>query len=336
MTKRIMWGILAGSLVSLGAQASAQDMAADQAIESLKMGELAATYSAEKVEAATQGASTSQADALMIDMGAITVGDLADPATVSAKLNHFVTDQLDLSENYLGNVSDRNIVERIRMAWDDATVIQDKDVLAKLNGLIASGYTTGYNLLKTSDLSNFDPDLMLRYGHNSIDHAAQLIYLMKSEGFDPKVQFIPKSGAFIHLAEWGEPGPNAVTFDNGLVVNVVVEYNIDFQFETPERRRAFMDLINKYAKKDSEEEPGLIVNAWWQPFYRSYVPADGYEQISENIITLGDYQADLASLKEKAADVATQIRSVDGIGDVETINSWVNPAFYRYMNGDFK
>lgn len=336
MNRRTIWGILAGTVVSFGAQASAQELTSGQAIESLNLSELAATYSVEKTEAATHGESTSQGDALLIDMGVLMVEDLADPATVSMKLDHFVTDQLDLSEHYLGNVSDRNIVERIMMEWEESTVIQDEDVLATLNGLILSGYTTGYNVLNTDDLSNFDPNLLLRYGHSSIEHAVQLLYLMKSEGFDPKVQFIPKSSAFIFLPEWGEPPSSVVTFENGLMINVMVEYNIDFQFETTERRQAFMDLIDTFAKKDSADEPGLIIDSWWQPFYRSYTAMDRYEPISENILTIGKYQADLAALTETAAEMATQFRSVSEIDSVETVEVWVNPAFFRYMNGDFK
>lgn len=336
MNKNMIRATLTAAFVPFGFQAMAQDMNTEQAVEALKLGELAAVYDAEKIERATQGGSQSQADALLIDMGVISADDLADPAAVSEKLGLFVADQQDASENYIGNVSDRNILERLVHTWEDATVIDNDEVMTFLNGLIDKGYTTGYNVVDTEDASHFNPDLMLRYGHSDIQHAIQLIYLMRGEGFDPKVQFIPKSSAFVFLPEWGDPGPNAVTFESGKIVKVVKEYNLDLEFRNAERRDAFMDLINEYAKKDAEDEPGLIFGSWWQPFYRSYIADDDYVMINENIVTIGDYQADLASLPENAAAQAEQIvAAADGFG-VETTDVWVNPAFHRYLLGESK
>ena len=56
---------------------------------------------------------------------------------------------------------------------------------------------------------------MIRYGHNDIDHAAQLIYLLRREGFDPKVQLTPKSSAFLYLDEWGEADYPVTTLKSG-------------------------------------------------------------------------------------------------------------------------
>ncbi|PVA05469.1 hypothetical protein [Thalassorhabdomicrobium marinisediminis] len=324
-------GLLAGVVASFAAQTSAQDMSAQQAIEALNLGALAELY-----ESGAAGPDTSPAEALLIDMGALTSEDLGDSEAASAKLDRFVADLQDRSESYIGNVSDRNIVERVLKAWDEATVIEDEAVLGLLNGLVDQGFMTGYNVLDTADLSNFDPELMLRYGHSSIDHAVQLLYLMKREGFDPKVQFTPKSSAFVFLPEWGEPPASVVTFDSGTMVNVMVEYNLDFEFSSVERKQAFMDLINDYAKRDDEDEAGLIIDAWWQPFYRSYVPMDRYEPLSENRVQIGGYQADIVTLPADAAPMVEKIATVDGVGEVSTTEIWVNPAFYRYMVGDFK
>lgn len=336
MGRHFSAAIMATTFAFIGTLVAAQQMTSQDAVESLNLGELAAIYSEERVRLATGGESTAQADALLIDIGVITADDLNDPDVLAGKLTRFVADQQDRTENYIGNVSDRNIVERVMMVWDDATVIQDESVLSLLNGLIADGYTTGYNVFDTADLSDFDPDLMLRYGHSSIGHAAQLLYLMKIEGFDPKVQFTPKSSAFIFLPEWGDPPSSVVTLDDGLMVNVMVEYNLDFEFQTVERKQAFMDLINAYAKRDDENETGLILDAWWQPFYRSYVPVARYEPLVENRIRIGTYQADLVTLPEDAAAMAEQITPVDGIDAFDTVDIWVNPAFHRYMSGDFR
>lgn len=332
MNNNLISAAVAAALVPLASVAFG--MSAEQAIDALELNELAATYSEEKIARVTTGESDSPADALLIDMGVISVEDLAKREILSAKLESFVADYQDASENYIGNVSDRNIVERVLRAYEQATVIQDQDVLDFLSGLIDKGYTTGYNVIDINDSSNFDPDLMLRYGHSDIRHAVQLLYLMGSEGFDPKVQFIPKSSAFVFLPEWGDPGPNVVTFGSGTMVSVVREYNIDFEFETMERKEAFMDLVDEFANKDAADEEGLIYGAWWQPFYRSYTDMAGYVPVSENRVTLGQYQAELLVLPEGAAQQADQIRSTGEGYDVETIDVWVNPDFYRYLNGE--
>lgn len=336
MKRKLINTVVALALFPLATHAFAAEMSTKKAVEALHLNELALTYSQDKIAQATDNKSSSATDALMIDMGVITVQDLSNAANVSSKLSLFVADQMDQSERYIGNVSDKNIVERVVKTWNDSTVIQDVATLAKLNSFIDNGYTTGYNVIDTNDDSKFNPELMLRYGHNDIQHAAQLLYLMKTEGFDPKVQFTPKSSAFLYLPEWGEPNYSVVTLESGKMVSVVKEYNLDFEFQTPERKAAFMDLINQYAKKDSADEKGLIIESWWQPFYRSYTEMADYKVLTENRVIIGDYQADLMSLPENAKKQEKQVRAAAKDMDVIPVKVWVNPSFYRYMHGDFK
>lgn len=314
----------------------ANDVTTRNAVETLSLNELASTYSPEKITNVTGLSTASQADALLVDMGVITPSDLEQTALLSSKLRSFVEDQNDQSERYVGNVSDKNIVERIVKTWNDSTVIQDEKILNQLNRFIDEGYTTGYNVISTQDDSNFMQELMIRYGHNSIQHAVQLLYLMKSEGFDPKVQLTPKSSAFLYLPEWGEPEYPVTTLASGKMVSVVKEYNLDFEFQSKERKNSFMDLINKYAKKDSADEKGLIIESWWQPFYRSYTEMSGYKVLTENRVIMGDFQADLMSLPENAKKQEKQVRAAADNYDVVATKIWVNPSFYRYMHGEFK
>ena len=316
--------------------ANANEMTTAQTVDVLKLNELALTYSQANIAKATGMHDAKQADALLVDMGVITASDLNNAEILTSKLQRFVNDQNDLSERYIGNVSDKNIVERIVKTWHNVSVIEDKKTLSLLNSFIDSGYTTGYNVINSQDDSHFNADLMLRYGHNNIQHAVQLLYLMKRENFDPKVQLTPKSSAFLYLPEWGEPQYAVTTLASGKMVSVVKEYNLDFEFQTLERKKDFMDLINKYAKKDSADQKGLIFESWWQPFYRSYTEMENYQILTENRVIIGDYQADLLSLPENAKKQEAQVREMANDFDVIATKVWVNPSFYRYMQGDFK
>ncbi len=314
----------------------ASGMTTVKAVEALNLNELALTYNQDKIVKSTGRSDAKQADALMVDIGVITTNDLDQKEILSAKLNDFVIDQNDLSERYVGNVSDKNIVQRIVKVWNDSSTIEDKSILSLLNRFIDKGYTTGYNVIDSQYYSNFNAELMIRYGHSDIQHAVQLLYLMKSENFDPKVQLTPKSSAFVYLAEWGEPSYPVITLGSGKMVAVVKEYNLDFEFQTAERKKSFMDLINLYAKKDSADQKGLIVESWWQPFYRSYTEMPNYKVLTENRVIMGNYQADLLSLPEKAEKQEEQVRSMADNYDVVASKVWVNPSFYRYMLGEFK
>ncbi|KFA99308.1 MULTISPECIES: hypothetical protein [Vibrio] len=334
MKRKFLSSIVALALFPIASSASA--ITAEQAAKDLKLTELAQTYTTKQVLTVTGSNEATKSDALFVDMGVLSVKDLRNRELVSSKLSTFVKDQLDLSENYVGNVSDKNIVERINKEWADSKVIDDEETLSLLNSFIDKGYTTGYNVVDVTKQSNFDDELMIRYGHNDINHANQLIYLMKSKGFDPKVQFIPKSSAFLYLPEWGESSYPVMTMDSGKMIAVVKEYNLDFEFQTPENKQRFMDLITQYAKKDAADEKGLLIESWWQPFYRSYTEMPGYKVLAENRVMIGDYQADLLSLPEKAEKQEKQVKAAAKSYDVVPTKVWVNPSFYRYMNGEFK
>ncbi len=334
MKRKTLGSIIALTLFPL--TLSAAEMTAEKAANDLKLSELANTYTTEQISAITGSNEASQYEALFISMAVLSTDDLKNDALVSAKLTTFVNDQLDLAENYIGNVSDKNIVERINKAWHNAKVIDDKETLNLLNSFIDKGYTTGYNVIDTANKSNFDDKLMISYGHSNIHHANQLIYLMKVKGFDPKVQFTPKSSAFLYLPEWGEPSYPVMTMDSGKMIAVAKEYNLDFEFQSVAKKERFMDLINQYAKKDSADEKGLLIKSWWQPFYRSYTEMSDYKVLTENRVMINHYQADLLTLPENAAEQEKQIKQAAKSYDVTPTKVWVNPSFYRYMKGDFK
>ena len=79
-----------------------------------------------------------------------------------------------------------------------------------------------YNIKIKSTYANFNPELSLSYGHNGIKHANQLIALMKSEGLDAKVQIEPKTSAYLHMPDWGEPATPNIVMEDGQIIDTII------------------------------------------------------------------------------------------------------------------
>ena len=95
---------------------------------------------------------------------------------------------------------------------------------------------------------------------------------------------------------------------------------------------ALHDLIQK--KKDEKDEPGLIENAWWQPFYYTDQAFEGFEPISLVVISSDNHEATLTVLEEKTEKVVQALK--DDRWDMRVDRVWVNPPFFRFLNGGYK
>ena len=97
----------------------------ERAVKDLKMEELAGTYSQEKIEKSLKGykAKKDSSKAVLVDLGALTIEDLNTEKNVNEKLSRFVTDYINVEENYIGNVSDKNIIERLNNKWSRGEVL---------------------------------------------------------------------------------------------------------------------------------------------------------------------------------------------------------------------
>jgi len=176
--------------------------------------------------------------------------------------------------------------------------------------------------------------LSLIYGHSDFKHAIQLIGLLRSEGLNAKVQFEPKTSAFIYLAEWGDPGPNVVQIENGNFISYAKEYDLEFEFANAADKAAFQDVILTYAKKNEDGQAGLIVESWWQPLYYSQTELKDYEVITNNFITDPDspYTVNPFSLNEDSAKVIAGLKAIDPNVIVTPIQFWVDKPFFRYLH----
>lgn len=332
--------ILLGSLV-LSLSLFAQDIY-NESLKEINMYELANTYPKEKIEKNLKGYKNLRKESLedlstkavLVDIGAITVADLNNGKNIESKLNSYVTDYNDMSENSLGNISDKGIIERINKKYSTFKNIEKNSLIDSLNIALSKGLTTGYNVKRRDTYANFNPELTLTYGHNGIKHAGQLIALMKSEGIDAKVQIEPKTSAYLHMPDWGEPATPNIVMSNGQIVITPLEYDLQFEFKNKEDKIKFVEAVKKYAKKDEADEQGLIYDSWWQPFMQTE-KIDGFQKLIVNIASQGEYDAYVLTLPEKSDALIRELAKNRDL-KLKTKEIYVNPSFYRFMLGEYK
>lgn len=336
MRKKILIGSILLSFSLFG-----QDIY-QESVNKLEMTELSNTYSKEKIERSLKGYKKLKKEkleelaskAVLVDLQAITVDDLNYSKNINLKLENYISNFKDISENSLGNISDKNIIERINRKYSTFKVIEKNSLIDSLNIALAKKLTTGYNIKIKSTYANFNPELSLSYGHNGIKHANQLIALMKSEGLDAKVQIEPKTSAYLHMLDWGEPATPNIVMEDGQIVITPLEYDLQFEFKDKADKMKFIQLIDKYAKKDEVDEENLIYDAWWQPFLQTE-KIDGFEKLIVNIASEGEYEAYVLTLPEKSDALIKELAKNKNL-KLKTKEVYVNPSFYRFMLGEYK
>ncbi|WP_223829386.1 S-layer homology domain-containing protein [Paenibacillus arenilitoris] len=344
-------GILSGPAVS-GDQVLTASVAVLIAVRAADLKELAYTYPASKVDkalaklkvsSAALGAKGAQEVAAAVDAGLI-------PAELYAgfKPNGAAGDELihtllgkvlvtkGLYKKYLGYVSDADIYSKLSAAYEASDIIEAPKLQELVNTALKQELVTGYSLKDSRFDPRFIDSLSLTYGHSDLKHAIQLIGLLRSEGIDAKVQFEPKTSAFIFLAEWGEPGPNVVQIENGNYINYDKEYDISFEFASAKDKAAFDRIVLAYAKKNEENQAGLIYGSWWQPLYFTTTALTDYEEITNNFIVdpNSPYTVNTFSLNEDSAKVVEGLKAIDPDAAIHPYAIWADQPFFRYLNGE--
>lgn len=266
--------------------------------------------------------------------------DYRQPATgaYAAELLDRIKSFRGLGANALGSTSDPDIFGKLWHAWNAQSLIQSPELQHIVDTALQQNLVTGYNLKDSRYNANFDPALSITYGHDSIDHAIQLIGLLRSEGLEAKVQLEPKTSAFIYMKEWGEPvqtdSYRVVQIDNGHYIAYAKEYDLVLEFADSAQKQRFQDIVLQYAKKNSDDAQGLIVSSWWQPLYYSATELSDYELISSNVIREGHLYAQSFSLNEHSPAIAAGFEKLAAGKTAETYTFWVDEPFYRYLQGE--
>lgn len=333
--------------------------AVSAAAKAAELKELGYTYSEEKVAAALKkagisykkgGALTLQAAqelAVAIDTGLVSANALK-PASVEGAVSAELASQLlakvaefhGSAKNYLGTIADEEIFGKLAQAWNESQIIKAGELQELVDKGLKQNLITGYNLKDATFDPHFDPQRTITYGHSDIAHAIQLIGLLKSEGVDAKVQFEPKTSAFIYLKEWGEPVQTAdyqvVQIENGNYIAYAKEYDLSLEFDSVEEKEKFQPLVLKYAKRDQEDMTGLLKASWWQPLYHSRTELADYAVITNNVLKDGRYVVQSFSLNEESPKVVEGFQKLNDKVKVETYKFWVDQPFFNYLNGESK
>ena len=201
---------------------------------------------------------------------------------------------------------------------------------------VAAKVTTGYNLLPVAAWPEVDPELSLVYAHNDLKHFLQLLYLLRSEGLNPEFHVVTNASGFEHREWWGEADPKAPRLPDGTAVILVKGYDLFMEFENAADILKFEALVAKYAKKNSEDMTGLIYEAWWQPFYRSLVARGDMVETREILVKMQGLRANVLSMLGEEEGKVASLREISSDWAIEVIPLWVNPSFYRYLQGDYK
>ncbi|MBW5447711.1 hypothetical protein GE107_16780 [Cohnella sp. CFH 77786] len=348
-------GIITTENVQASVRLTAEN-AVQIAVKAAGLQELADTYPAAKVEQAFAKLKlnpvrftprSAQVIAAAADTGLLPAeyygelrGKLAASEPLSVVLIGKVLSLKGLYKHYVGYVSDPDIYNKLTDAYTASDIIRSDSLQKVVDAALEQNLVTGYNLKDARYDANFVESLSLVYGHSDWKHALQLIGLLRSEGIDAKVQFEPKTSAFVYLKDWGDPGTSDLfevrQIANGNYIEYAKEYDLAFEFRNAADKERFNQIILAYAKKNSEDQPGLIAGSWWQPLYYSLTELPDYKQITNNKITAGHYYAQSFSLKEQSQAVIDGFKKVDPKVEVEHYDFWTDVPFFNYLNGDSK
>ncbi|OME86679.1 hypothetical protein BK120_06995 [Paenibacillus sp. FSL A5-0031] len=344
-------GILSGPAIQ-GDQVLTSAVAISIAVRAADLKELAYTYPAVKVnkvltklnvKSSALGTKGAQEVAAAVDTGLLPAEfytGFKPKNAASDQLIHTLLGKVlitkGLYKKYIGYVNDNDIFQKLSSAYETSDIIDAPKLQKLVNTALEQSLITGYNIKDSRFNANFIDSLSLIYGHSDFNHAIQLIGLLRSEGLNAKVQFEPKTSAFIFLAEWGNPGPNVVKIANGNYISYSKEYDLEFEFATAADKAAFQDVVLAYAKKDEEDQAGLIVASWWQPLYYSQTALKDYEIITNNFITDPDspYTVNPFSLNEDSAKVVAGFKAIDPNVNITPTQFWVDKPFFRYLHNE--
>ena len=235
---------------------------------------------------------------------------------------------------YLGSVGELQLLERLDLAWDHSELEAEVGLLGLLGEALDAGVITGYDLRARNVYERLEGDNSLIYSHGSKLHLQALVNLLAGHRVSADVYLLPKVSAFLHRPQWGGDPEKLGTLPNGLKVVNGREAAVLFVFSDGQDKEKFHAVVQRYAKKNHEDQEGLIINAWWQPFYYSSVPFLDFSQIDLVVLRSNAFEATLTVLPHNTQSVVDVI----AVDDVEyTVDEvWVNPAFHRFLQGDYR
>ncbi|OUM94390.1 MAG: hypothetical protein A9Z00_02175 [Thermobacillus sp. ZCTH02-B1] len=342
-------GVISSGALNPGAPLTAIN-AAQIAVKASGLKELAYTYPADKanrtlepfrLSTALLGLRGAQELAAAIDAGLVPADHYhlirersAATAKYAAVLLGKTLETRGEYKRYIGWVSDDHILNELLNAYRASGIVKAPALQAIGDRALEEQLVTGYTIRDSRYESNFVDELTITYAHADIRHALQLVALLRSEGIDARVQYEPRTSAFVYLKEWGDPGESEYhevrQIANGNWIEYAKEYELVFEFRSTADRDRFDGIIRQYAKMNEADQPGLIYGSWWQPLYYANVrPAGDYRLIANNRLSDGRYYLESFSLIGQTDDIAAAYRTDEPGITYASYTFWANAAFYR-------
>ena len=239
---------------------------------------------------------------------------------------------------YIGFSTDPDILNTVRTFYNGFALFSDETLSSIGKTLLEKEYITGYNLKNYNYEPRFLSDYTIVYSHDDIDHLIQLIALMKSEGIICRIQIEPKVSVYQYLLDWGpipEPSDHyRVVKDGDMYLVNAIEFDASFEFSKKQDKEYFNSLINKNAKKSSDnpEMNGLIKGSWWQPLYtsRTVMNTGDFVAIVNNTLSNDKYSLNTFTVRNSPVDFSAFTQSDDTLTAQRT-PLVVNRAFYNYL-----
>ncbi len=261
--------------------------------------------------------------------------------TDPAFANYLIYKTLVFTGNYkhfLGYTTDPDIYNKVYFTWNSFDQVLMPEFQIPANEMIKAGTITGYNVKRTNLAPGFDPELTIVYGHSNIAHAIQLIGLLRSEAMEAKVLLEPKTSAYLYLAEWGEPSPSpefqVEPLEDGNYIAYAKEYDLAFEFDNQDDMLRFDAIIKAYAKKNEQDQPGLLFGSWWQPLYSTRIPMDDYIAVKNTVAYGPEVYIQSFSTVEAADALAAAFAAAYPDDEIVSWDLWVNQSFYNYLLGN--
>ncbi len=320
----IAWPVSAGQLVEL--------------VGELQLEELRLTFDNDKVdrilgEVAIADAEERRAAAVLVTLG-LKPQDMLNRETVAQNVGRLLAARPSTTSTRLGVTGERSLYTNLTTIWDHDELLTADEFLDDLSVALSDGVITGYDLRPVGVYDEFPQGLTFIYSQSSLNHLRQLALLLHSEDLKVTVHGTAKVSAFLFRDDWGSPSDQVKELPGGIRVVNGREVAMLFEFETSEDLLRFHQVIERYAKKDDADEPGLIANAWWQPFYYTDVPYEGFNEIGLVVLSSDRFEATLTVLPEKIDSVLAAFDESPWKPRVDRV--WVNPPFYRFLQGGYK
>jgi len=308
------------------------------AVAKIGYSELAATFSREKalaISTLTDEEKLSLPELQAVATLQLLGVSLSALTSDSKTLAEFIANYNQPDTAYLGLLNESSLYQRIETIWKTESAPTPSPFALELRQLIGQGVATGYNLI-TTPWPLFAAERHIIYGHSDIDHAQQLLALLASEGLQARVGFSRKTSAFLYRDDWGTLSQPLIDVGNNRRLVEASEYDLHFEFPTAADKTRFVAAIDRYAKKDSANQTGLIRSAWWQPFYRSKNAAEGFASATQIAVSNGKETALLLALPNQAPALVKAVQQLTPAWSVTPEAIWVNLAFHRYLQGGYK